>query len=416
MKNNKLVSILLSIAIAFGLWLYVITTVSPGYTDTIHDIRVSFEGETLLNERGFMITNGLDAYVDLTLSGNRSDYIKLSPENITIKVDLTKIYDPGIKQLDYEIIYPGDVPTNAFTEENKYPDKVTITVEKKQTKPVEVRVNFAGNAKDGFIADIENRILDYPTINVTGPSSVVEQIDHARIDIDLTDMTESISESYRYTLCDQEGNPVDVAMITTDVAEVHLDVKIQRLKEIPLKLNVTYGGGATEINTDIKIDPETIRVSGSELLLEDLNEIILGSIDLSTLETNTTQTYTISLPEGVTNLSERTEVTVEIKFVGLTVREFDVTRIEVINVPEGMDYELLNEVVKVKLRGPTGAISQLKPENIVLTVDLSGKEIGSFTVKPALVIEGDQYAAIGAVGSYSVSITLKEAEEEATEG
>lgn len=416
MKNNKLVSALLSLAIAFGLWLYVITTVSPGSEDTINDIPVVFEGESVLAERGLMITSDDNITVDLTLSGNRSDLVKLSNTNITIKVDLTKVYDPGVKELTYSISYPSDVPNDAFTEMNRYPGNVRLTVEKKQTKPVEVQVNFTGNAKDGFIADIENRVLDYSTVNVTGPSSVIEQIDHARIDINLTDMTESISESYRYTLCDAEGNPVDVEMVTTDVAEVHLDVKIQRLKEIPLKLNVTYGGGATEINTDVKIEPAAIRVSGSELLLEDLNEIILGSIDLSTLEENTTQTYTITLPEGVTNLSERTEVTVTIKFVGLTVREFDVTRIEVANVPEGMDYDLLNDVVKVKLRGTTSVINQLKAENIVLVVDLSGKEPGSFTVKPALSIEGDQYASIGAVGSYSVSITLKEAEEEATEG
>lgn len=416
MNKNKFGSALLSLAIAFGLWLYVITTVSPGFTGPVSDIPVVFEGEYTLNDRGLMITEGLNANVDLTLSGNRSDYIKVNKNNITVKVDLTKIDSPGVKQLDYTINYPGDVPSGALNEENRYPDKITITVEKKVSKPVEVQVNFTGNAKEGFIADTENRVLDYATVNVTGPSSVVELIDHARIDINLTDMTESISESYRYTLCDAEGNPVDVEMITTDVAEVHLDVKIQRLKEIPLKLNVTYGGGATEQNTEIKIEPSTIRVSGSELLLEDLNELLLGTIDLSTLENNTTQTYTITLPEGVTNLSERTEVTVEIKFLGLTVREYDVTRIEVINVPEGLDYDLLNEMVKMKLRGTTGVINQLDAEDIILTVDLSGKEIGSFTVKPAVSFEGDQYAAIGAVGSYSVSITLKEAQEEATEG
>ncbi len=416
MKNNKLISVLLSIVIAFGLWLYVITTVSPGYMDTISDVPVRFEGETALNERGLMITDGLDAFIDLTLSGNRSDFIKLTRENITIRVDLTKVYDPGIKELDYQIVYPGDVPNNAFTEENKYPDKVTIVVEKKVTKPVDVQVVFTGSVKDGYIAETEEFVLDYPTINITGPSSVVQQIESARINVDLTDLTESISENYRFTLCDEEGEPVDVEMITTDVAEVHLDVKIQRWKEIPLRLNVTYGGGAMENNTLITIDPLTIRVSGSELLLEDLNEIVLGSIDLSTLEENFSEVYTITLPEGVTNMSGKTEAQVSIQFVGLTIKEFEVSQIQVINVPEGLEYDLLNEVVKVKLRGGTSLINQLKSEDIVLTVDLSGKEVGSFTVKSAITIKGDQYATVGAVGPHSISIALKEAEAEATEG
>ena len=405
MKNNKVLSFLLSLAIAFGLWLYVITTVSPGYKDTIYDIRVSFEGETILSERGLMITDGLDAYVDLTLTGNRSDFIKLTPENITVKVDLTKIGDPGIKHLEYEIIYPGDVPANAFNEESRYPGKVTITVEKKIAKKVDVDVVFTGSAKDGYIAETEDYVLDYPTVSITGPASVVERIQSARIQVDITDLTESLSENYRFTLCDSEGNPVDVAMVTTDVAEVHLDMKIQRWKEIPLKLNLTYGGGALENNTTISIDPMVIRVSGSEQLLEDLDEIILGSVDLSTLEQDLSQAYTINLPEGDTN-----------KFVGLSIREFDVSRIEVINVPEGLEYDLLNEVVKVRLRGASHLINRLKPEDILLTVDLSGREVGSFTAKSVLSIRGEEFATVGAVGSHNVSIALKEMEVEVTEG
>lgn len=417
MKNNKLFSVLLSVFIAFCLWLYVITTVSPGYNDTIHDIRVSFEGETLLNERGMMITNGLDAYVDLNLTGNRSDFLKINPENITVKVDLTKIYEPGFKQLDTTVVFPADVAQDAFVIENKYPGKVPITVEKRMEKYVDVEVVFTGAVDEGFIADSEDYLLSYPQVKITGPASVVEQIHAARINVDLTDRTESISEDYRFTLCDEEGNPVDVQMIATDVAEVHLDVKIQRWKEIPLRLNVTYGGGALENNTSMTIDPQVIRVSGSELVLENLDEIVLGSVDLSTLEENLSETYTITMPEGVTNMTGKTEAKVEIRFIGLATREFDVSQIEVINVPEGLEYDLLNEVVRLKLRGSAVLINQLKNEDILLTVDLSGKEIGTFTVKASLSFRDAKYKDIGLVGTHSVSVALREpAVEETTEG
>lgn len=416
MKNNKLFRIVLSLAIAFGMWLYVITTVSPGFSGPVSDIPVVFEGEYTLNERGLMIVGGDNALVDLTLSGNRSDHIKVNNKNITVKVDLTKIDSPGIKYLDYQILFPGDVPDDALKVENRYPDKIAITVEKKISKPVDVQVNFIGSAKDGYITETEEYVLDYPAVNIQGPASVVEQIAYARIDVDLTDRSSSISEYYRFTFCDEEGEPVDVAMVTAEVAEVHLDVKIQRWKEIPLKVELKYGGGALDNNTQVEIDPMTIRVCGSELLLEDLNEIVLGTIDLSTLEQNVTETYTITLPEGVTNMTGKTEATVTVQFLGLTIREFDVSQIKVINVPEGLDYDLLNEVVKVRLRGATHLINQLKVEDIVLTVDLSGKEIGSFTIKPSITIQGDQYATLGAVGPHSISIAVKERVVEETEG
>lgn len=415
--KNKILSAALSLVIAFVLWFYVITVVSPGSEDWVYDIPVVFEGETVLTEdRGMMITSrSEDVLIDLKLSGNRTDLAKVNRGNITIKVDLSKVYDPGEHELTFNPIFPGDVPSGALTVESKYPETVKLTVEKKVKKPVDVRVNFVGSAAENFMVDTENRILDYPTVNVTGPSSVVELIDHAKIDVDLTDRVESISENFRYTLCDADGNPVDVELVTTDVAEVHLDVKIQRFKQIPLTLALTYGGGTTEHSVEVIVEPAYISVSGSELMLEDLNEIQLGSIDLSAIEADFEQTYPITLPEGITNLSERTEATVKVQFLNLAIMDFEVTDITTANVPEGMEAELMSQVLKVRLRGPAAIMKKLTAQDIKVVVDFSGKELGSFTIKPTITVSGEAFANVGAVGSYSVSATLREIVEETTE-
>lgn len=407
--KSKILSFALSLSIAFVLWYYVITVVSPGSTDTVYDIPVVFEGETVLTEdRGMMITSLSDnMQVDLKLSGNRTDLAKVNRGNITIKVDLSKVYDPGNHELTYSIAFPGDVPQGALTTESKYPETINLTVEKRIKKPVDVQVNFIGSAAQNFMADTENRILDYSTINVSGPSSVVELIDHAEINVDLTDRVESVSESFRYSLCDAEGNPVDVALITTDVAEVHLDVKIQRFKQIPLKMQLNYGGGATEATVDVTIDPANISVSGSEMMLQDLNEIVLGSVDLSSVEEDFDAIYTIDLPEGITNLSERTEATVQIRFRNLAIVELETRDITVINVPEGMEAVLMNQALKVRLRGPAAVMKTITADAVKVIVDFSGKEAGSFTVKPTITVQGEAFMNVGHVGSYSVSATLR---------
>lgn len=408
--KKKILSLLLSVAMAFGLWLYVINYISPESEEPYYNIPVIFEGETALAEKGLMIT-ARETTISMKISGNRSDLNKVNNQNITVKVDLSKVYDPGEHELQYSYSFPGDVPTGALTVENKSPETISVTVERKLTKPVDVNVVFTGSAADGYLADTENRVLDVSTINVSGPSSVVELIAGARIDVDLTDRSESISENYRFTLCDAEGNPIDVEQVTTDVAEVHLDVKIQRWKEIELKVNATYGGGATEKNTTIDIQPKTIRVSGSDALLEDLNEIVLDAIDLSTIESNTQKTYTITTPEGVTNISGVTDAVVDIKFKDLSIKKFTVSQIRVINVPEGMEYDLMNEVLEVTLRGPTALINSLTPEDIIVTVDLTGKELGTATMKATVSFLDDRFSAIGEMYSHSVSMTLRLPEE-----
>ena len=55
--KNKLMSAALSLLIAFGLWMYVITEVSPGSEWTYYDIPVKMEGETVLKERNLIITD-----------------------------------------------------------------------------------------------------------------------------------------------------------------------------------------------------------------------------------------------------------------------------------------------------------------------------------------------------------------------
>lgn len=413
-RSNKVISALISLVISFCLWLYVVNFVSQEHTETIYNIPIAFEGETVLTERKLMILSGMDTTVNLTLTGSRSDLAKVDKNNITLKVDLSKVYNEGEHKLIYDIIYPGDVPNNAFVEESKYPSAVTISVEEKLAKEVPVEIEYAGSVGEGFLVDKENAQLDFPMISVTGPDSVVDQIDHASITVNLDRRTESVSESYRYTLCDAEGNPVDVSQVTTNTAEVRLELSIRRFEEVPLGVSVTYGGGATEETVKYTIEPATIQLSGSDALLAELTQINLGAIDFATIIENQELVFPINLPEGITSESGETEAKVTITFKGLSIEEFTVDQINVINVPEGLDYTLLNKQVKVILRGPAQAMKKITEGDIAITVDLSDQEIGSSTVKAQVSLAGTEFEDVGAMGSYSVSVTLKEKAEETT--
>ena len=184
MTKNKLGSILLAFSIAFAMWLYVVTNVSIEDERTYHDIPVAFEGEIALEERGLMITSGTDASVDLRLYGARTNLNKLTSSNITIKVNLARIYDVGQVEVNYDISYPGDVPSNAFTEQSKNPSAITLVVEERIKKEVPVTVSFTGSVAAEYLCDADNVTLDHPYINIVGPASVVgkiEQIGRAHV-------------------------------------------------------------------------------------------------------------------------------------------------------------------------------------------------------------------------------------------
>lgn len=412
MMKNKVTSALLSLVIAFGLWLYVVSYVSTEADNTIANVPVVMTGETVLNERNLMITAVSANDVDLTLSGNRSDLAKVNNSNTSLKADLTTIYEPGEKiPLTLTPSFPSDVSATALTVENRHPANIYITVEARRTKEVDVEIQWTGSTPEGFMSDKENRVLDYSSVTVVGPASVADLIEKAVIEVDLTEQQESISQDYRYTLCDAEGNPVDAELITTNVEMVHLDVKIQQVKEVALTVDVIYGGGATEENTTVTVLTESIRLSGGVAVLEELGDSInLGRVDLRTIETSQELKFPITLPEGVTNLSNITEVTVDVQFTGLLVKTFEVENFEALNVPEELEAEIMEKKLSVTLRGPAAELMKITPEDIFVQADFADAVTGTSTFKAAITFS-EEFTAIGAVGSYSVTANVWQKQE-----
>ena len=413
MKKNKITATLLSVVIAFSLWLYVVTTVSQEDDATFYNIPVVLEGEARLAENNLMITSQSHQTVTLHLSGARSDLNKVNSGNITVRANLANIDEPGERiVLSYTASFPGDVPNNAFVIESRSPGQIYVDVDYRRTKDVPVQVKYTGTRSEELLYDTENAVLDNTVVNVSGPATVVDEIASALVEVDLTDRAESIGEGFRYTLCDAEGKPVDAALITTNLEQIRLDLPIQKIRDVAIKLEVVYGGGANAKNTSIKIEPESLRISGSQAVLEEFGDsYVLGTIVLADLERTTNElTFPIVLPEGVTNQTGVAEAEVTVKFTGLKTQEFVVDTIEMVNVPEGMEVELITTSLPIKVRGPSAQIDKLTPEDIVATVDFSNAEPGTATYR-ATVRFSEAFVDVGALKTISVSATVQEGEE-----
>lgn len=407
--KNKIISIVVSAVVAFGLWLYVIIVVSPGSEETYYNVQVVLQNENILEERGLMITSDFEP-VNLTLSGNRTDLNKLDSNNIQVLVNAATIEAAGTHQLAYSVSYPGTVNGNDITRTGQSTNMITLKTEKRVTKRVDVVAEYIGSVPEGFIADKENAIFDYENIEISGPESVVEKIAHARIKVDLNDQNVTVTGQYIYDLCDEDGNPVDVKRVTTNVEAVNLTVKVQRVKEIKLNVEAVYGGGVTQKNSTVTITPQTIRISGSDALLEGLDVLELGTVDLGEMLEDTTLTFPITLPEGVTNETGVTEVTVEVKFSDLKTKVLSVTKIQAVNVPEGMEVDMITQALEITVRGPSLLIDSITEKDVTVTVDFANAQPGTATMR-ATVTFASTFGDAGTVGSYVVSATLKNSEE-----
>ena len=405
----KIWYLLLAVVLALGLWLYVMTTEDPDWSETYYNIPVVLENENVLRERGLMIVSGKQPTVTLKLTGSRSKLSKLNASNITLLADLSRIYEEGEHTLSYEILYPGDVQSSNITVDSQNPPQISISVMKWETKTVPVVPYYTGSVPEGFMTDKDNVTLNHETITITGPAAVLRQITQARVHVPLADRTQTIMENFSFTLCDEAGVPVDSTQVDTNgITQVKLTLKIQRFKEIWLKFNIIGGGGATADNSQVEFDLQRITVSGSEQLLENLEYLDFGDINLADyMSAVTTITYSIQdkLPEGVTNLSGKDKVTVTIRLPELTTATFQVTQFVATHVPEGMQVTFLTQELTVTIRGLPEQMAALTAESLTAVVDFTGGELGTDTYKTTIVV-AEEFEGVGAIRFESVSATL----------
>lgn len=403
--KSKLLSLLLSAAIAFGLWLYVVTVVDPEYEASYYDVPVVFDGAVQLNDRDLIITSGTDTTVDLRLLGNRADLKKLDKTNITILADLSQITQPGEHNVRYSISYPSSA--GAIDVLNQDPQYITIQVSQRIRREVPVRVEYIGSLPESFIADVQNAVLDHTFVSVSGPQEVVEQIEYASIQVDLSGRMETIVESQKHTLCGKDGKPIeDVSAVTVNVSDIRLTVRVYQVKELPLILQIEDSGGITQDMVTVTPDRTSITVSGSRAALEGLDHIVLGTIRLGDLGEGTVQLrFDIELPEGVTNESGFSQVLVDVKMPEMDTKIYRITQFRVVGVPEGMYVQVKNQAIQIRIRGPVELLEKLETAMIVATVDCSNQillENSHNTLRLTITIPGME--GVGPAGEYTVLV------------
>lgn len=381
--KSKVFTIILSVAIAFVLWAYVVTVERTQIELTFYNVPVVMDGETVLRDRGLMITSGSDQTVNLTLSGKRSDLSKLKNSDITVLVDLTRIYEAGEKDLSYDVSFPGNHDIEIV---NRRPDSVSIQVAQWETKEIPVEVVPTGKPAEGFRIDEANISAEPKAVSISGPKDLIDQIAMGKLMVDMEGKEESFDGRVKITLCDREGKPLD-ADLSDVLVENHMvlaKVPVLRERQIELLLPVISGGGLTAEDVTVKLSMNKITVSGSPAIVSKMADTIyLGELDLSVENQDfSDREYSFTLPSGVKS-DDGNVVYVSLTLPATETKEITILneQIKVTNVPEGYDANVSGKLT-VTVRGKTGTLTDFDASDIRAVVDLKGaSEKGDYVVE-----------------------------------
>ena len=399
---------LLALFGAFIIWFYAMSAESPTSEKDFSNLAVSLRNTAIItNEYGFSVLSGYDVSCDVTLYGKMSDLNRLNRDDIDLYVDLSVIDSAGSIELPVMASLP-----NGVTLASSFPERITVYVDKTTTKPIPVKVVETYKKASDII--IETPKLNYDSVTVSGPAAELDSIDHARLSVDLGEVTKSLEASGKIVLIDKDGFEVSNPYVKCNVSDVVASYDVNKYKDLPLIVQTKYGY-LDSSNLSVDIDPHTIRVRGEPEAVDAVSFLVAAVID-EKLMTETTTNYSVSvkLPDGVEWVDGATDsivnVNIAASLVDLHTRTLNyalnIGTVTVVPPGTGRGHTILTSKLNIKIRGDYVAVNMAEVEDLNIILDLSSYTASGTYNVPLTVAFKNESGEKFVVGDYSMEVLL----------
>ncbi len=404
LRESRWVYILLSILLAIIFWAYIRAAVDPNGITQIHNVRVETTGTNVLTSQGLTISDISPQTVELHVEGPNSARSRLvqSRNNLSVVVDVSRCVE-GENVLRYKPSWPDNFNEEEVFVPDQEPPTITVTVEKLYTKTFNVEFQLSGKVDSRF--QMGTPAIEPEQVIISGPVEQVNQVAKVAAILEDSNLDERFTGDLPLTLLDDEGNTLTGLDVTLSADTAYVVVPVVVTKNVALKVDVKAGGGAMAEDAVIKIEPESLVVSGLESDMEGLEEIYLGSINLADVVGTKTVTLPINLDPRFTNESGLTTANVTIKVEGLDTEVFAVSNIRTSPPPEGYIVDVVTQSLLVTVRGPAEDLANIDASQILVVADLS-----NMTVEGARQVHARVYlnstSTVGVIGEYTILVNM----------
>lgn len=405
-KSFHIIPKLVCILIAFVFWIYVMEVDSPDYEYTFEDVPITIIGTNQLeNEMSLSVFSGYDTLIDVTVKGQKTVISKYSSEDIEITVDVSEIQKSGMYSLD--LFY--DLPSGLTFIESSV-SEVNMFIDKRTTETISVDAVLKAykiSTSEHMLGEVS---CDTDTVTVTGPDSILKDIDKGLVEINMGDehLTESITTDGTIVLKDQNGRTIESKYIKLSKSTVRVYVPVYGYKDIALKVGTKHSYYNKNIAT-VSVDPEYIKVYGEPSVLQQFDYVEITTIDEKRIGSSTELIVDIDLPDNTFAVAgEPTSATVSVELKGLITRTFVVDNIKILNADD-KEVKVIDKSVSVTIIGERSAVNKLKADNIILTVDFKDFDDSTGIIYAACQVKfnTEDDSIYYELGDYSVQVEVK---------
>lgn len=369
---------LASLLLAFVLWFLVAQIYDPKDTVTFNNIQVRLINTELLDEEG-KVYEVLDNsnLVRVTVTGPQSIVkSELRRSDIVAEADMSKLTDINTIAITY---YCENISNDSVEIKGNH-DSVRLNVEDKTSKWIKLESNTIGDVASGYM--IGNVTLDQTNIEVTGPKSAISQVDHAGVDINVTDSTTSLSANVDIKLYDADDNELVLESVKKNVDSAYMTVEVLATKEVPVEIE--YMGVPEEgymATGEVESSVPTVRIAGTVSTLVGISAITVPEDRMNITGQSDNLVDIINLKEYLpanVRLADKSfdgKITATVYIEPIVSKDLTVAaeNISVTGVPDGMEAEITStaEEYNITVSGLSRDVSILHDSSVTGILNLT---------------------------------------------
>ena len=368
------------------------------------DITVAFDGRIPVEQpdvpTGFVLRGQLgDVAVKLSGPEGVVDHVALADLRAT--VDISGIDTTRPEPHDAKIVV---IPLNAAVHVvDVSPVTISVRLERITSRTVVVQTKLANEPPKGTQAGLAS--VSPKEVRVVGPESAVAQIAAVFATVRFGDVAIDLADSAPAIPVDASGLPIDGLQVEPGVVVVTVPLlPTATTKTVPvlwtLKGAVANGYWVSQVT----VDPVAVTVRGEQAAIARLLRLDTAPIDVTGLTANRKTTVSLVLPDGVA-LVEPLDATVTVTVVPLAGTRPFYSALQAVNLSGGLDLTIDPGSVTVIVAGPANVLATMPAEQVLATVDASGRGPGTYTLDVAIKLPSG--VTLQSVQPTRVTVTIR---------
>ncbi len=364
---------ILSAIFAVVLWTVIVNVYDPTTSYTFSNVSVQLINTESLTDKNYSYEIVDGGKISVYVSGPKSIVTNIKASDIVATADLSKISAfADYVDIHVSVVKDGQVLNNV--EATPKTSAVRLSIENRDTKTVNVVSEITGTTADGYA--VIKKSLNPTSIKVTGPSSVVEAIDHAGVSFDVTGATADVTGTADIHLYDSDNNEINDASLELTQTSVNYTAQIVRTKTVSIEVRTSGKPADGYRVSEVTLNQDTVEVYGDTNTLNSLDKIVIPASNINVDGLTDSKVFKFALSDYIDKSlsildNPRIEVNVKIETTSSKTITLNTSDIKVSGLETGMSYSFEDRTFSVNVEGSEAALAALDASGITVTADLS---------------------------------------------